>query len=57
MKVKRPLLTRKFKKYRLNFATKNQDCTIDDSKKVIWSDEIKINLVGSDGLKFIWEKM
>ena len=51
--IKKPLLTGRLKKARLDFATKYQAWTIDDWKKVVWSDESKINLFGSDGLQFI----
>ena len=29
---------------------------MDDWKKVIWSDETKINCLGSDGCKWVWKK-
>lgn len=48
-KPKRPKLTSAQKKARLKFAQKFQDWTVEDWKKVIWSDECKINIYGSDG--------
>ena len=29
---------------------------MEDWKKVVWSDEIKINRLGSDGCKWVWKK-
>ena len=49
VKKKRPLLTKKHMKGRLDFAIAHQDWTLEDWKKVVWSDETKINRLGSDG--------
>src|SRR5215469_2041447 len=56
VKRKRPLLTEKHKKERLDFAIAHQDWTLEDWKKVVWSDETKINRLGSDGRKWVWKK-
>ena len=56
VKSKRPLLSVKHRKARLDFAYAHKDWTIDDWKKVIWSDETKINRLGSDGRKWAWKK-
>jgi len=39
-----------------NFAYTHKDWTIDNWKRVVWSDEIKINHLGSDGHKWAWKK-
>ena len=56
VKRKRPLLIKKHMKERLDFAIVHQDWTLDDWKKVVWSDETKINRLGSDGRKWVWKK-
>jgi transposase len=55
-KVKKPLLTVRHKKNRLAFANRYKDWTVEDWKKVNFSDETKINIFGSDGLQYIWKK-
>lgn len=56
VKKKRPLLTKRHRKDRLDFALSHQDWTMEDWKKVVWSDETKINRLGSDGRKWVWKK-
>jgi len=56
VKKKKPKLTKKHKKDRLDFALKHQYWTIEDWKKIVWSDETKINRFGSDGKKWAWKK-
>jgi hypothetical protein len=46
---KKPRLTKKHITNRLLWAQKHAEWTVDDWKRVIWSDETKINRVGSDG--------
>ena len=48
VKKKKPLLSSGHKKKRLAFALKYQYRTVKDWKRVIWSDEAKINRIGSD---------
>ena len=55
-KPKAPLLTSAHIKARLDFALQYQDWTIEDWKYVIWSDETKINRLGSDGRTWAWKK-
>ena len=55
-KKKKPLLSAKHKKARLDFAKKHKHWTVVDWNKVIWSDETKINRLGSDGRKWVWKK-
>jgi len=56
VKKKRPLLSKHQRRERLDFAIAHQDWTVEDWKKVVWSDETKINRLGSDGRKLIWKK-
>jgi hypothetical protein len=39
----------------MDFALRHKDWTLEDWKKVVWSDETKINRVGSDGKKWVWK--
>lgn len=55
VKVKKPLLSKRNIKARLEFAKKHQYWTLEDWKRVIWSDETKINRFGSDGRKWCWK--
>jgi transposase len=56
VKKKRPLLKKTHKQACLDFAFTHKDWTVEDWKKVVWSDEIKINRMGSDGRKWAWKK-
>lgn len=42
------------KKARLAWALKHKEWTVEDWKRVIWSDETKINRIGSDGIQHRW---
>jgi len=55
-KKKKPLLSVAHRKRRLAFALKHQHWTVEDWKRVIWSDETKINRMGSDGQEYVWKK-
>ncbi len=56
VKFKKPRLTVKQKKARLNWARKYASWTSDDWRKVIWSDESKFTLVNSEGKEYVWVK-
>ena len=56
VKRKRPLLTKKHKRERMDFALEHVDWTVEDWKTVVWSDETKINCLGSDGRQWVWKK-
>ena len=56
VKKKRPLLTKRHRREKLDFALSHKDWTIDDWKKVFWLDETKINCLGSDGRQWVWKK-
>jgi transposase len=49
-------LTAARKKTRLAWAKKYRSWTVDDWKRVIFSDETKINRLGSDGRRWTWVK-
>jgi transposase len=53
-KRKKPKLTPRHKKLRLEFATKYQHWTESDWARVIFSDETRVNRLGSDGRKWVW---
>ena len=55
-KKKKPFLSKKHKNERLKFAKEHKDWTMDDWKRVIWSDETKINRFGSDGRLWVYKK-
>jgi hypothetical protein len=54
VKAKKPLLRKHHYRQRLNFAKKYQFWTLDDWARVIFSDETKINRMGSDGRVWCW---
>ena len=45
-KKKKPFLSKKHQKQLLDFAQKHANWTVEDCKRVIWSDETKINRLG-----------
>lgn len=49
-----PALKAHHPKLRLQFAREHKDWTVDDWKRVIYSDETKINFVNSDGQEYVW---
>ena len=55
-RVKKPLLSAKNIKYRLEWATLHANWTAADWDCVIWSDETKINRFGSDGRRYAWKR-
>ena len=56
VKSKHAFLSTKHCKARLDFAYAHKDWTLEDWKQVIWSDETKVNRLGSDGHKLAWKK-
>src|SRR2546430_4232434 len=55
-KVKKPRLSAKNVKARLACAERHKHWTVDDWKRVIWSDETKINRFCSDGRAWYWAR-
>jgi transposase len=55
-KKKKPRLQSRHIRQRLEFGLRHQHWTVEDWKRVIWSDETKINRLGSDGWEWVWKK-
>jgi Transposase/DDE superfamily endonuclease len=55
-KKKKPFLSKRHRKARMDFAITHQYWTVEDWKRVVWSDETKINRLGSDGKKWVWKQ-
>ncbi|KAJ4437995.1 hypothetical protein ANN_13934 [Periplaneta americana] len=53
---KRPYVSKKNRAARLAFAREHRDKPQTFWNTVIWSDETKINLFGSDGIQTVWRK-
>lgn len=51
---KKPFISKTNKKKRLQFARKHVKKPVEYWKRVLWSDETKINLFGSDGCRKVW---
>lgn len=56
VKRKKPLLSKTHRKTRLEFAEKYKHWTVEDWNKVVWSDESKFQIFGSDGRTYCWKK-
>jgi transposase len=56
VKRKRPLLLPRHRKERMHFAERHLHWTVEDWKRVIYSDETKINRLGSDGRDWVWKR-
>jgi transposase len=56
IKKKKPFMSKKHKKARLSWAKRHEHWTSDDWQRVVFSDETKINIWGSDGCKYYWSR-
>src|SRR5260221_7787070 len=56
IKKKHPLLKRCHREDHLKFAKYHENWTVEDWKRVLWSDETKINRIGSDGRVYTWKE-
>jgi len=56
-KKKCPMLTKCHKKEWMDFAVSHLQWTLEDWKRVVWSDETKVNCLGSDGKKWVWKRL
>ena len=54
--MRKPLLKTRHKKARKQFAEDMSTKHMDYWNRVIWADEMKINLFGSDGFKHVWRR-
>jgi Transposase len=52
-KKKVPMLKVTHRQQRLKFARDHENWTVEDWKRVLWSDETKINRIGSDGKVYV----
>ena len=57
VKKKRPFLSKRHQRERVDFAVSHKEWTLEDWKRVVWSDETKVNRVGSDGRKWVWKRV
>jgi hypothetical protein len=55
--VKRPALKKQHVHGRLQFVKKYKEWTEEDWASVIWSDESKVNMICSDGLRWVWDDL
>lgn len=53
-KEKKPMLTKKNAQKRLEWCLSHRDWTLDDWRRVVWSDETKVNRFNSDGRVWGW---
>ena len=53
-KIKKPFLTNRHKEARYEWAKEHEFRTVEDWRRVIFSDETKITIWGSDGCKYYW---
>jgi transposase len=56
VKPKKPRLTATHRRKRLEFARKYKEWSLDDWKRVVWSDETKVNVHGSDGQRWAYKR-
>lgn len=56
VKKKKPALSAKNVKARLAFCKKHVNWSVEDWRRVIWSDEVKINRFQSDGISYYWRR-
>ena len=55
-KKKAPMLKQTHHQRWLKFAQYHENWTVEDWKRVLWSDETEINCIGSDGNVYIWKQ-
>ena len=53
---RKPLISRQNRLKRLKFALDHRHCTVDDWKKVLYTDETRVKRFGSDGRQYIWRQ-
>ena len=53
---KKPFISPKNRKHRLKWAREHASWTVEDWRSVIWSDETKFNMFGSDGVIRVWRE-
>ena len=55
-KKKVPMLKLVYHQRQLKFAQNHKNWTVEDWKRVLWSDKTKINRIGSDGKVYVWKQ-
>src|SRR6266850_4829002 len=55
-KKKVPMLKGSHHEQHLKFAQYHENWTVDDWKRVLWTDETKINRIGSDRKVYVWKQ-
>ena len=50
------MLKKTHRQKRLEFAYFHENWTVEDFKRVLWSDETKINRIGSDRKVYVWKE-
>jgi hypothetical protein len=56
VKMNKPLLTKHHMCERLDWAIAHKHWTVEDWKRIVWSDETNINCLGPDSRKLVWKK-
>ncbi|KAG1370632.1 hypothetical protein G6F61_011871 [Rhizopus arrhizus] len=56
IKIKKPLLAKVQKARRLAWVEEHKNWTNDDWRRMVFSDETKVNVYGSDGCKYFWSR-
>src|SRR5258707_13148102 len=56
VKRKCPLLKKAHRLDHLKFARYHENWTVEDQKRILWSDETKISRIGSDGRAYTWKQ-
>ena len=54
-KIKKPSINKRVARLRLAYAKEHKDWTIEKWKKILWTDETKVNFQGSDGINYYWD--
>ncbi|KAG1136433.1 hypothetical protein G6F37_013728 [Rhizopus arrhizus] len=57
IKKRKPFLKAIHMKKRLAWANAHKDWTKDDWRRMVFSDETKVNVWGSDGVKYYWKRV
>ena len=55
IKQKQPFLSKKHTRMHMDYAEAHQHWTVNDWKRVVWTDETKVNCLGSDGKQWVWK--
>jgi len=55
-KRKQSFLSKKHRRMRMDYAEAYQHWTVDDWKRVVWTNETKVNHLGSDGKQWVWKR-